>query len=412
MKRVIVAGGGIIGLTSAYYLAEAGHEVTIIDKHDFFTNCSTGNAGLIVPSHFNPLASPGIVWQGIKWILNPSSPFSMNFKPDIDLIKWGLKFWASCSASHVSTSAPVLLNFNLLSKELYRDLANTLPQIQLRENGLLMLCLSEKKLEEEYKVAEMAIKLGLDIEKLEKTELEKMKLGSTISAAGGVLYKNDAHISPLDLTIGLKEMLKKKNVRIAAHSELIDFIEADGRIAGIITNNGKMECDELVIATGVLSQPVFKRLNIRANIQAGKGYSFDHTGSSPINIPAILVDARVAVTPYDNYTRYAGAMEIGGEQGFIKVKKIEGMVNSIRKFFPDINLTMPETQKIWAGLRPCSTDGLPYIGRAGKYGNVIIAAGHSMMGVSLAPATAKVVEELVSDKKLSFNIAPFSPDRN
>lgn len=131
MKKVLIAGGGIIGLTSAYYLAEAGHDVTIIDTFDFLTNCSTGNAGLIVPSHFIPLASPGIVWQGIKWTFNPSSPFSINLKSDFDLLKWMLNFWSHSNTKNVTKSASTLLNFNLLSKELYQNLAKEIPQMQL-----------------------------------------------------------------------------------------------------------------------------------------------------------------------------------------------------------------------------------------------------------------------------------------
>jgi len=412
MKKVLVAGGGIIGLTTAYYLAEEGHDVTIIDKYDFLTNCSTGNAGLIVPSHFVPMASPGIVWQGIKWIFNPSSPFSMNFKFDLDLLKWSMSFWAHSNAKHVESSASTLLNFNLLSKKLYRNLALTIPQIALKEKGLLMLCQSEDKLEEEFKLAKKATSLGLDVQKLDKEALQKIEPDTKLNASGGVLYKNDGHLSPEDLTRGLLDLLhKKENVTLLYHTELLELIGNGNKITSIRTNTGKIKFDELVIATGVLSQPLFKQLEIRAKIQAGKGYSFVQNTPSTLKLPAILVDARVAVTPYDQFTRFAGAMEIGGKQETIKQHKVEGMVNSIRSFYPDIKLPMPEPENTWTGLRPCSNDGLPFIGRIKKYTNVIIASGHSMMGVSLAPATAKVVEELVSGKKLSFNVQPFNPDR-
>jgi D-amino-acid dehydrogenase len=411
MKKVLIAGGGIIGLTTAYYLAESGHEVTIIDKNDFLTNCSTGNAGLIVPSHFVPLASPGIVWQGIKWIFDPSSPFSMNFKPDFDLLKWGLKFWAASNEKHVADSATVLLNFNLLSKDLYRELSKNLPEMQLRENGLLLLCSSREKLEEEFRLADKAVKLGLDVQKLEVDEIATLEPNIVINAAGGVLYKSDAHLSPGNLANGLIEKLRRKNVKMITNTSLQDLQIKNNKVAGISTNNGNFKFDELVIATGVFSQYIFKKLNIIAKVQAGKGYSFVHEAPSALKTPAILVDARVAVTPYDTFTRFAGAMEIGGEQGIIKQRKVEGMVNSIRRYFPEIDLQVPAPGEVWTGLRPCSTDGLPYIGRIGKLSNVIIATGHSMMGVSLAPATAKVVEELVSEKKLSFDIRAFSPER-
>jgi D-amino-acid dehydrogenase len=411
MKKVLVAGGGIIGLTSAYYLAEAGLEVTIIDKYNFTNNCSTGNAGLIVPSHFIPLASPGIVWQGIKWILNPKSPFSMNFKPDLDLLKWSLSFWSLSNASHVMKSGPVLLKFNLLSRELYLELFKVLPQMKLKEKGLLMLCISEKKLRHEFHVADKAIEMGMDVRKLDFDGVAKMEPNIFIQVAGGVLYKEDAHLSPVGLTHGLIELLKKKKVSMHANTELLDLIIKNNKVKAVKTNLQNIEFDELVIATGVFSQPIFKKLNINAKVQAGKGYSFVHNNPSVINTPALLVDARVAVTPYEMFTRFAGAMEIGGVQGSIKQKKVEGMVESIRIFFPELNLQVPESTEVWTGLRPCSPDGLPYIGRVKNFKNVIIATGHSMMGISLAPATAKVVEELVSGSKLSFDIQPFSPER-
>lgn len=411
MKKVLVAGGGIMGLTTALFLADAGHEVTIIDQYDFLTNCSTGNAGMIVPSHFIPLASPGIVWQGIKWIFNPASPFSMNFKPDPELLKWSLGFWSSSTAKHVSESAPALLNFNLLSKELYRDLSRRIPGMQLQEKGLLMLCHSDEKLEEEFKIADRATELGLRVEKVEKQMVTKFQTGTAIDAVGGVLYKSDAHLSPEHLTRGIFDLLGKGNVQMLSHTELTDLIAGNHKVTGIKTNKGNMEFDELVIATGAFSRCIFKRLNIRAKIQSGKGYSFSYRATSLINTPAILTDGRVSVTPFDRFTRFAGAMEIGGRPGVIKQQKVKGIVDTIRIYFPGIDLPLPRPEEIWTGLRPCSSDGLPYIGRTEKYSNVIIAAGHCMMGISLAPATAKIVEELVSGKKLSFDIAPFDPNR-
>ena len=411
MKKVLVAGGGIMGLITAWYLTEAGHDVTVIDKDNFLNNCSLGNAGLIVPSHFVPLAAPGVVRQGIKWIFNPFSPFSMNFRLDIDLLKWSLRFWSSSNATNVAKSASVLLNFNLLSKELYRDLSYVVPDINLQEKGLLMLCRSVKKLEEEFEIAERAIELGLEIEKINREALKRFGSGNFIDAEGGVLYKSDAQLSPDRMMQVLTGLLKERQVSLLSHTRLIDFIKGKNEISGVITNNGSLEFDEIVIATGAFSQHIFKKLNIRAKIQAGKGYSFKYKGSSLLNTPAILVDGRVSLTPYDGFTRFAGAMEIGGKQSIIKQRRVKGIVNSIRNYFPETDLQMPGIEEIWSGLRPCSSDGLPFIGRVGKYRNVIIATGHSMMGVSMAPATGKVVEELISGKKLSFDIHSFSPDR-
>lgn len=211
--------------------------------------------------------------------------------------------------------------------------------------------------------------------------------------------------------MSLLELLKTLNIKVFAHTELKELFCKDAHVTGVLTNKGTLEFDELVIATGYFSQRVFKKLGINAKVQSGKGYSYDRYSLSALKKPVILVDDRAAITPFGKFTRFAGAMEIGGVQGVKKMRKVEGMVRSINKFFPEIDLSMPDTDQVWTGLKPCSADGLPYIGRISKLKNVIVATGHSMMGVSLAPATAKIVEELVSEKKLSFDIHAFSPER-
>ncbi len=411
MKRVLIAGGGIIGLVSAYYLSEAGHEVSIIDQFDFKSNCSPGNAGLIVPSHFIPLAAPGIVKQGIKWIFNPASPFSMNFKPDLKLLKWGLRFWAASNSRHVEKSAPVLLAFAEFSKELYQDLQPVLPEIKLKYNGLIMLCRTHKKLEEEHKVAHMANRLGYKADLLDIKGVRELQGNNNIDALGGVYYPGDAHLLPQNFADALFKVLTEKGVRLFSNVRL-EHVRCQGDTArNILTNQGEFSFDELVVATGAFSNAVFKQLNIRTVVQSGKGYSFEYGRNDLLKVPAILSEARVAITPYSGHTRIAGAMEIGSLNQQIKRKKVEGMIHSTRKYFPGFAPDMPNPESVWTGFRPCSFDGLPYIGRIDNLQNVILATGHSMMGVTLAPATGKVVAELVSGRPVSFDVSLFNPMR-
>ena len=411
-KNVLIVGGGIIGLTTAYYLDEAGHRVTIIDRRDFLSNCSTGNAGLIVPSHFVPLASPGIVRQGIKWIFDSKSPFSMNFKPDFKLVKWGISFWRASNRENVRKSGPVLFSLSSFSKELYKSLLQS-PEINAdyQERGLLMLCHSSGKADEEANVGLEANRLGIRAEVLNPEQIKEILPHVEFNVSGGVYYPSDASIFPKKFLESLIKKLKSKNVELLSSHTLLDLQFSGNKASKALTDKGNIEFDELVIAGGVQSQKIFNKLKISTLIQAGKGYSFDCNPVEHLDIPLILVDARVAVTPFDHTTRFAGAMEIGGIEKIIKKKKIEGMVESINKFMPQIGMKYPATETIWSGLRPCSVDGLPYIGRLKKYNNVIVATGHSMMGVSLAPATGKLVEELISGKKTSLDLEPFYPER-
>ncbi len=411
MKRVLVAGGGIIGLVSAYYLSEAGHEVSIIDQFDFKSNCSPGNAGLIVPSHFIPLAAPGIVGQGIKWIFNPASPFSMNFKPDLRLLKWGLRFWAASNSRHVEKSAPVLLAFTEFSKELYQDLNTLLPELGLKNKGLIMLCRTHEKLEDEYKVAQMANRLGHKAECVGIEDIRKLQGNTNIDALGGVYYPGDAHLLPQNFTEALLRLLTKKGVRLYPNVRLEQISCHGNRARNVLTNQGEFNFDELIVATGAFSNSIFRQLNIRTLLQSGKGYSFEYDRNDLLKVPVILSEARVAITPYSKYTRIAGAMEIGSLSPQIKRKKVEGMIRSARKYFPDFIRDIPKPESVWTGFRPCSSDGLPYIGRIDNLENVILATGHSMMGIALAPATGKVVAELVSGMPVSFDITLFNPMR-
>jgi D-amino-acid dehydrogenase len=411
MKRVLIAGGGIIGLVSAYYLSEAGHEVSIIDQFDFQTNCSPGNAGLIVPSHFIPLAAPGIVKQGIKWVFNPASPFSMNFKPDLKLLKWGLRFWGASNSRHVEKSVPVLLAFTGFSKELYQDLQPALPEMKLKYNGLIMLCRTHEKLEEEHKVAQLAERLGCKADLLDIKDICELQGNNNINALGGVYYPGDAHLLPQNFAGALLRLLAEKGVRLFPNVRLEQICRHGNTVRSVLTNQGEFSFDELIVATGAFSNAVFKQLNIRTLLQSGKGYSFEYSRNDLLKVPVILSEARVAITPYSGYTRISGAMEIGSLSPQIKRKKIEGMVSSTHKYFPDFVPDIPALESVWAGFRPCSFDGLPYIGRIDNLKNVILATGHSMMGVTLAPATGKVISELVSNTPLSFDISSFNPMR-
>src|SRR5688500_20402505 len=123
MKNIAVVGGGIIGLSTAYYLNKAGHHVTVFDKGDLQDTCSVGNAGMIVPSHIIPLAAPGMIAKGIRWMFNSKSPFYLRPRLSGDLIRWGLKFYAHANHQHVEKSIPVLREISALSKNLYREIA-------------------------------------------------------------------------------------------------------------------------------------------------------------------------------------------------------------------------------------------------------------------------------------------------
>ena len=195
-KEVIVIGGGIIGLCSAYYLAKEGHKVTVIDKSNMLNGASYGNAGMIVPSHIIPLAQPGAIQQGVKWLFNAKSPFYIKPSLNFELINWMFKFYKNSNQNHVDNSMLHLRNLSFLSKELYQEFAKTSNQFLYEEKGLLMLYQNEKVGEEEIKAAELAQRYGIEVDYLDNKGIQNLEKNTIVNALGAVHYKSDAHLSP------------------------------------------------------------------------------------------------------------------------------------------------------------------------------------------------------------------------
>lgn len=412
MKAVII-GGGIIGLSSAYYLQKSGWNVTIIDRSDLSDSCSHGNLGMIVPSHFVPLAAPGMVSQGIRWMFNNKSPFYVKPSLNKHLISWGLKFIKSATAKHVENSARYLLDINIFSKKLYEELALEPGfDFAMEKKGIMMYYKTEKTGEEEVHLAEKAIQMGLDVKPLSQKEVQALEPQIELDVIGAVHYRCDAHLYPNHLIPQLIENIEKAGVSFITCSTAKQIIKEGNKIKKIITSLGEYDADIVVMAGGSWLPELAKMAGVSISLMPGKGYSF--TLSKPekkLNIPAILCEARVAITPMNGKMRYGGTMEIGKVNNKINMNRVEGIVDSVTKYFPDINLEMPAEKDIWYGFRPCTPDGLPYIGFSKKVSNLLIAGGHAMSGLSLGPATGKIISELANSQPTSVKIDAFDPNR-
>lgn len=414
MKNVFVIGGGIIGLSSAYYLQQAGHRVTVIDKGDFTDNCSFGNAGYVCPSHFIPLATPGIVWKGLKWMFNSRSPFYVRPSLNGALLDWGLKFISSAKHAKVNAAAIPLRDIALLSQEEYRSWTN-IPDFDFgyEHKGLLEVFQTAPVAEHAHHVVEKARSLGLDTELLSYEELQKLEPQTKMNALGAIIFKCDAHLYPNKLMTGMYNLLRNKGVNFIAGQEVIDFEKVNGSISKLITAQGAYEADEVVIATGAWSRRVAAMAGVRIPMMPGRGYSITLENSPyRLNHPAVLMEGRVALTPMDgNKIRFGGTMEVVPTQTPPRYHRVEGILGAVKRFLPEFDIPMPSHDKIWYGYRPCSADGLPYIGRVKNCSNLVIATGHAMIGLSLGAGTGKLVSELVDEKKPSVDLSPFRVER-
>lgn len=412
MKKIIIIGGGISGLCSAYYLVKVGYEVTVIDKSDITSGTSFINAGYIVPSHFISLAAPGVMTKGIKWMFDSASPFYVKPRLDFEFFKWVLYFKKSATQAKVEKAIPILKEINLRSKELYEEIFSSLDfNFHYENKGLIMAYLSSKGEKEELEVAERAIKEGLEVTQLSKEELRKLEPVFSDEVIGAVHYKCDSHTTPGKFMVNLKSWLIEKGVVFKIHQEVEDFIIDAGKIVGIKTQKMTYQADEFVLTTGAWTSSLAKSLGLNIPIQGGKGYSMDVHRPNGISIPAILVEARIAVTPMVDFTRFAGTMEFSGNNEIISKNRIEAIANSVSKYYNNIVLKDEEKRAAVSGLRPVSPDGLPFIGRASTYENLTIASGHSMMGWSLGPITGTLVTEIISERPTSVCLDPFRVDR-
>lgn len=413
-KEVIIIGGGIIGLSSAFYLQQAGYSVTVIDSTDMRQGCSYGNAGYVCPSHFVPLATPGIVKQGFKWMLNAKSPFYVQPRLNGELISWGLKFMKSATRGHVERSAVPLRDIALLSKRLYEEWTQ-LPGMDFayEPKGMLEFFKTEENLHHAEETLKESLRLGLEARLVDKHELKAMEPDAEIDALGALFFACDAQLYPNKLMSSLLAFLQQKGVRFECNQEVTGFSTSGSRIKGVKAGGKEYTADHIVLAAGVWSSGVAKQLNLRLPMVGGRGYSVTFEDAPyKLHHSIILSEARVAIAPMDgNKIRFGGTMEITSLNAPPRMQRVQGILESVKRYFPDYDIPMPTVDKVWYGYRPCSADGLPYIGNVQHYTNLTVATGHSMLGISLGAGTGKLVSELVQGVPASMDIKPFNPER-
>lgn len=412
-KHVLIVGAGIIGLSTAYYAVRKGHRVTILERGGVEgAGCSFGNAGMIVPSHFIPLAAPGMVARGLRWMWDRESPFYVRPRLSTDLCGWAVRFWRAANAGHVTRVGPLLRDLHLASREAFEEIEESLGGFGLTRNGLLMLCKTRHGLDEEAATAEAARALGIPADVLDARQTAKREPGLRMDVAGSVYFPMDAHLDPGSLMERFRRHLERQGVTFSWHTEVTGWRVKYRRVEAVVTCDGERTADEYVLSAGAYSTALIRDLRLQLPMQAGKGYSL--TLTRPRVKPAvcaILSEARVAVTPMGGALRFGGTMELTGLDTSIDPARVRGIVRAIVRYLPDFTAADFLEVPPWCGLRPCSPDGLPYLGRFARFTNVSTATGHSMLGVSLAPITGRLMAEILSDEEPSLPVAVLSPDR-
>lgn len=413
-SRLVVIGGGIIGLAAAWYARRDGWRVTVVERgppdHDA---CSLGNAGLVTPSHFVPLAAPGIAAMALRSVFTPRSPVRVEPRFDLELLRFGWQFLRAANPARVRGAGPLLRDFCQLSRSLYRDLDHEFGgRIGLRHDGVLMLVRDERHFAEERALADQARTLGMDAQVLGPDEIRALDPAVRYQVAGGVLFRGDSSLDPVALNAELTRELQRQGVEFLWDTEARGWRTGDGRVQALQTTRGELQGEQYVLATGSWTPTLRAGLGLRLPVQAGKGYSLTLPDPPALpSLPSILVEARIAVAPMGGRLRFAGTMQFAGRDLRIEAHRVQAMLAAIPDYMPQFSSADFADIEPWTGLRPVTPDGLPLLGRAPRLGNLIVATGHAMIGVTLAPATGLLVADLLAGRKPALELALLEPAR-
>jgi D-amino-acid dehydrogenase len=411
-RRAVVVGGGVVGTASAYYLKRSGWDVTVIDQGAVGAGSSSGNCGLVCPSHVLPLAEPGMVGQAIKALLSRNSPFAIRPRLDPALWSWLLNFARRCNTADMLESARGIQPLLESSLGLYESLMRDGPiDCEWERRGLLFPYLSKAALDA-YEPTDRLLRESFHTpaRKLDGVEVVSLEPALKEGLAGGWYYEDDAHLRPDMLLRSLRNLLEGEGVSFLENRGLTGFRRSGSRAEAAQTRDGEIEADAFVVATGAWTPLLNEHLGCRVPIQPGKGYSLTMPRPAVCpSIPLIFPETRVAVTPFRTGYRLGSTMEFAGYDDTINPNRLQLLRDGAKPYLREPYCEPVESR--WFGWRPMTYDGLPVIDRSPALSNVVIAAGHNMIGLSMAPATGRLVAEILDERSPHVDPSPYRVGR-
>jgi D-amino-acid dehydrogenase len=406
--KVVVVGCGVIGTACAYYLSRSGWQVEMIDQGAFGQGCSHANCGLICPSHVLPLAGPGAVGKALKALFQKNSPFIIKPRLDPALWTWLLRFARRCNAHDMMAAGHAIQALLQSSRALYQELFDTEPlDAEWETRGLLYVFQSPSAMEH-YAHTDRLLRdsFGLAAIRYEAGAVQELEPALKPGLAGAWHYPGDAHLRPDKLMSSWHRLLEARGVVVREKCAFRGFVR-QGRLArGIVTAQGTLDAEAFVIATGAWTPLLQRHLGCPVPIQPGKGYSI--TMARPASCPAIPLifdEHRVAVTPMKSGYRLGSTMEFAGYDPVLNRRRLgllrDGASHYLREPYGE-----PVLEE-WYGWRPMTSDGKPLIDRSPALDNVFLAAGHNMLGLSMAPATGRLIAELLGGASPHIDPAPY-----
>lgn len=408
MSRIVVVGGGVIGAACAWYLCRHGGQVTILEKGEFGRGCSHGNCGFICPSHVLPLAAPGALGGALRALWQANGSFRIRLSWDACLWSWLWHFARRCNFQDMTAAAVALHGLLQSSRKLYEDLLATAgPACDWQTHGLLMVFKSARQFAHHARVARwLEREFGVISEAWTANDLQSREPALRPGLAGGWFYPDDAHLRPDLLLNWWRGQLLADGVNIIENCPAVGFVQRGKKAIAVETETGTVPAEIVVIAAGAWTPLLSRLLGENIPIQPGKGYSLTmaRPRTCPLR-PLLFEEHRVAVTPLTDCYRLGSTMEFVGYDASLPRQRLEYLRAAARHYLHE-----PEAEPVieeWYGWRPMTFDGLPVIDRLPRLRNVWIAAGHGMLGMTLAPATGRLLTERIFSLTPHIDPAPF-----
>ncbi len=410
--HVIVVGGGVIGAACAYYLRQSGRPVTILEQGAFGKGCSHGNCGLVSPSHILPLAGPGAVRTALAALLRPNGPLAIKPRLDPSLWSWLYHFARRCNRHDMMEAGRAIQALLNSSRRLYDQLmAEEAIECEWEARGVLFVLRTPAGMKHHAETAKL-LGESFDVhpKPLDGKDMLALEPALKPGLPGGWLYEEDAHLRPDRLMASWRQSLSARGVTVHEGCAVRSIIREDSRAQAVMTQRGRLEAEAFVFATGALTPLLEEHLGCRIPIQPGKGYSITMPRPAPCpSRPLIFEEHRVVATPMRSGYRLGSTMEFAGYDSTLSRRRLELLREGARHYLHEPYGDFVKEE--WFGWRPMTYDGKPIIDRSPALTNVLIAAGHNMLGLSMAPATGKLVAELLNGEVPHVDPAPYSVSR-
>lgn len=409
---VVVVGGGVAGLFCAYHLRRSGASVTVLERGALGgpQSCSYGNTGFVGTHGAAPLAEPGMRSLRALGMLSEDAPFYVKPSMDRELLRWLRLFGRACTPTAAAAGFRALIGMKKRSLEILLELCES-PSIAatFESPGIVLAYKTAQGFAEASRAVSRTVANGVPLRVLGPGELEELEPKTRFDIRGALYNPDGAYLHVPEFVVEFGRVLHDMGVEIYEHTNLTGFEVTAGKIERLHTNRGDLRPRDVVVAAGAWSTECARMAGIGLTLQPIKGYSvtMDMPPGGPSR-PVLLSEGRMAMVPLGDRLRIGGRLELTGMSTAISERRVRAMLRTVGEYLPDLEET--QTRETWSGLRPCTPDGVPLIGRTGLR-NLLVAVGYGHIGMGLAPAGGELITQILAGQDPTTDPTPLQPDR-